>query len=384
MESCVKIDSNIPNSILNKLQLNLHLKENHPIGIVYNLCKFFFAKYGYIILESNLTNLNSRVTNKEQFDDLLKRKLYSDNTFDFHDKTMLRCNMLAHLRKVINVNIPKMLLTGDVYNNVESNIKSYPISYQTIGICLDDNYDKMKDELVPILTKFVSYIFPNEKVSTNKNSIQIGNKKMINIIEYKQINKEVFYNLKVNDQLKSGIIFEINLDIITKKIFKIRDIRDLYDYDNSNLKFEHFKQCEVIDIFNESNYINQLPKLKKTGKNLIIREVKFELDNDEISNSNFISMNVKLDSELCSIANLIFTNPINKNEINFSVTGIHYNKKFEKCSFLFQFILKQEYYVNKSKKNLKKIDKKIDLFIEEVLLLKDNFKYNHIKTYKHN
>jgi phenylalanyl-tRNA synthetase alpha chain len=128
---------NIPKSILDKINMRLHLQRNHPLNILKNRIDSHFQ--GFKVFD----DLNPIVSTKQNFDDLLipadhpGRKL--TDTFYFDSQKCLRTHTSAHQKQVLSSKASHAyLITGDVYRRDEIDPTHYPIFHQVEGIRLFD------------------------------------------------------------------------------------------------------------------------------------------------------------------------------------------------------------------------------------------------------
>ncbi|WKA13334.1 hypothetical protein VitviT2T_030642 [Vitis vinifera] len=110
--------NNVPDAILSKLGMQLHRRDQHPIGILKNaIYDYFDANYSNKF--DKLDDLCPIVSTKENFDDVLVppdhiSRSYND-TYYIDSQTVLRCHTSAHQAELLRRGHTHFLVTGDVY-----------------------------------------------------------------------------------------------------------------------------------------------------------------------------------------------------------------------------------------------------------------------------
>ncbi|WKA13305.1 hypothetical protein VitviT2T_030620 [Vitis vinifera] len=111
--------NNVPDAIFLKLGMQLHRRDQHPIGILKNaIYDYFNANYSNKF--DKLDDLCPIVSTKENFDDVLVppdhiSRSYND-TYYIDSQTVLRCHTRAHQAELLRRGHTHFLVTGDVYH----------------------------------------------------------------------------------------------------------------------------------------------------------------------------------------------------------------------------------------------------------------------------
>lgn len=128
--------NNVPDSIFSKIGLQLHRRDDHPLGILKNeIYKYFDEKFpgSYHKFE----NLSPIVSVKANFDDVLVppdhvSRSYND-TYYINAETVLRCHTSAHQAQMLRDGHTHFLVTGDVYRRDTIDATHYPVFHQMEG-----------------------------------------------------------------------------------------------------------------------------------------------------------------------------------------------------------------------------------------------------------
>ncbi|GAA6018090.1 hypothetical protein JCM11491_003314 [Sporobolomyces phaffii] len=123
--------SNVTPTILSKLNRNLHLDPNHPLGILRTLIESHFSTF------KHLNSLSPIVTVEQNFDDLgfppdhPGRSL--TDSYYLNRAHMLRTHTSAHEVESFRNGLDQFLLTADVYRRDEIDRSHYPVFHQVEG-----------------------------------------------------------------------------------------------------------------------------------------------------------------------------------------------------------------------------------------------------------
>lgn len=155
--------SNIPESIANKLDRNLHNQKNHPIEIIKNkIYKHLkgLTKYNFQFFD----NISPIVSVSDNFDKLLIPKDHparsKSDTYYINETTVLRTHTSAHQNELLNNGITSFVVTGDVYRKDEINATHYPVFHQMELLSVLDETDNAETELKELLSGLVQHLFP--------------------------------------------------------------------------------------------------------------------------------------------------------------------------------------------------------------------------------
>ncbi|XP_034679782.1 phenylalanine--tRNA ligase, chloroplastic/mitochondrial-like isoform X2 [Vitis riparia] len=129
--------NNVPDEIFSKLGMQLHRRDQHPIGILKNaIYDYFDANYSNKF--DKFDDLCPIVSTKENFDDVLVppdhiSRSYND-TYYIDPQTVLRCHTSAHQAELLRRGHTHFLVTGDVYRRDSIDSTHYPVFHQMEGV----------------------------------------------------------------------------------------------------------------------------------------------------------------------------------------------------------------------------------------------------------
>ncbi|KAK1422171.1 hypothetical protein QVD17_25108 [Tagetes erecta] len=129
--------NNVPDLIFTKLGLQLHRRDDHPLGILKNaIYEYFDTNYNNQF--HKFDDLCPIVTTKENFDDVLVpadhvSRSYND-TYYIDAETVLRCHTSAHQASLLRKGYTNFLVTGDVYRRDSIDSTHYPVFHQMEGV----------------------------------------------------------------------------------------------------------------------------------------------------------------------------------------------------------------------------------------------------------
>jgi phenylalanyl-tRNA synthetase alpha chain len=229
----------IPQNIEEKLNKELYLKENHPIGILKNKIFDFFDKLGY----SAFDDLLPYVSVKENFDDLLIPKDHPSrsikDTFYIDKNTVLRTHTTAHQAALMKEN-NKFIVVGDVFRNDTIDKTHYPIFHQIEGV--EAFTDVPKEEaiikLIERLSSLIEYLFPGIKYRINDDYFPFTNpsfefeifwnNEWLEVLGCGIIHEDI---IKKYPQYSSAFAFGLGLERLAMILFDIPDIRYFWEED---------------------------------------------------------------------------------------------------------------------------------------------------------
>lgn len=158
--------TNVPKSIIDKLDRRLLHQKNHPLYHLANKIKHYFYRtypnrYSTPMF-SVYDSFKPIVTVEQNFDSLLTptdhvSRSRKDN-FYINKNLLLRAHTTAHDSELIRSGLNCFLTMGDVYRRDEIDSKHYPIFHQCDGVRLFDKYE-------------VFWLFFNSKLSFLKHEI---------------------------------------------------------------------------------------------------------------------------------------------------------------------------------------------------------------------
>uniref|UniRef100_A0A6M2FB18 phenylalanine--tRNA ligase n=1 Tax=Populus davidiana TaxID=266767 RepID=A0A6M2FB18_9ROSI len=128
--------NNVPDTIFSKLGLQLHRRDQHPLGILKNtIYEYFDTNYSNKF--DKFDELCPIVSVKQNFDDVLVpadhvSRSYND-TYYVDSQTVLRCHTSAHQAELLRKGHTHFLVTGDVYRRDSIDSTHYPVFHQMEG-----------------------------------------------------------------------------------------------------------------------------------------------------------------------------------------------------------------------------------------------------------
>ncbi|KAG0539294.1 hypothetical protein BDA96_03G310800 [Sorghum bicolor] len=128
--------NNVPDTIFSKIGLQLHRRDNHPLGILKNTVYDYFDK-NFTGQFDKFDDLCPLVSVKQNFDDVLVpsdhvSRSYND-TYYVDGQTVLRCHTSAHQAELLRDGHTHFLVTGDVYRRDSIDSTHYPVFHQMEG-----------------------------------------------------------------------------------------------------------------------------------------------------------------------------------------------------------------------------------------------------------
>ncbi|KAL4597723.1 hypothetical protein ACB092_11G009300 [Castanea dentata] len=131
--------NNVSDTIFSKLGMQLHRRDQHPIGILKNaLFEYFDTSYPNKF--DKFDDLCPIVTVKQNFDDVLVpadhvSRSYND-TYYIDPQSVLRCHTSAQQAELLRRGHTHFLVTGDVYCRDSIDSTHYPVFHQMEGVCV--------------------------------------------------------------------------------------------------------------------------------------------------------------------------------------------------------------------------------------------------------
>mmetsp|Transcript_15631 Transcript_15631/g.27707 ORF Transcript_15631/g.27707 Transcript_15631/m.27707 type:complete len:436 (-) Transcript_15631:133-1440(-) len=131
--------NNVTENIFGKLDMNLHQRPNHPLGIIKFAIENYFEKE-FPGKFNKFDSLYPVVSTKANFDDVLIPSDHvsrsPNDTYYIDDETVLRCHTSAHQAELLRKGETHFLVTGDVYRRDSIDATHYPVFHQMEGVCL--------------------------------------------------------------------------------------------------------------------------------------------------------------------------------------------------------------------------------------------------------
>lgn len=141
--------TNVTQKILDKVGLNLHNQQHHPLWLIKERIKAHFyssylSRWGNPLFSVH-DNLSPVVSVEQNFDSLLippdhPSRKRGDNYY-INRKTMLRAHTSAHQRELVSAGLDAFLLAGDVYRRDEIDASHYPVFHQMEGVRLFSSHE---------------------------------------------------------------------------------------------------------------------------------------------------------------------------------------------------------------------------------------------------
>ncbi|XP_022847506.1 phenylalanine--tRNA ligase, chloroplastic/mitochondrial-like [Olea europaea var. sylvestris] len=128
---------NVPDSIFSKLGMQLHRRDQHPLGILKNAIYDYFDT-NYPNKFDKFDDLCPVVSTIANFDDVLVAadhvsRSYND-TYYVDSETVWRCHTSAHQAQLLRGGHTHFLVTGDVYRRDSIDSTHYPVFHQMEGV----------------------------------------------------------------------------------------------------------------------------------------------------------------------------------------------------------------------------------------------------------
>lgn len=259
--------------------MNLHNKKNHPIETIKRKIQEFFGG-SFDIFDT----LNPIVSVEDNFDKLLIDKEHparaTSDTYYIDKKSVLRTHTSAHQNELLSKGYTKFLVTGDVYRKDDIDNSHYPVFHQMEGVCIVEDNQDAKEELLKKLEGLVNHLFPGCEYRVNDDyfpftnpSFEIEvkfNDEWLEILGGGVIQPSILNNCGISN--KTAWAFGLGLERLAMILFKIPDIRYFWTKDERfHNQFKHDNITEFVE------YSKYPPCLK---------DISFWL-NDEYNYNNF-------------------------------------------------------------------------------------------------
>jgi phenylalanyl-tRNA synthetase alpha chain len=250
---------NVGPNILEKVGRNLHLIDNHPLGIIKGKIEEYFNKYadekGQKRFEA-FDSLSPLVNTKNCFDDLrvgpdhVSRR--PSDTYYITDQLLLRTHTSAHQTQLISSGKTAFLCTGDVYRRDEIDASHYPVFHQMEGVRIFETSELpagaskeeakkyIAEDLKNILTGLARHLFGDVEMRWNDEyfpftepSFELEiffNGNWMEVLGCGVIHDEVMANAGQPAD-KYGWAFGLGLERLAMVLFQIPDIRLFWSTD---------------------------------------------------------------------------------------------------------------------------------------------------------
>ncbi|OCF43330.1 phenylalanine-tRNA ligase [Kwoniella heveanensis CBS 569] len=131
--------SNVPSSIMSKLDRNLHLLPNHPISIIRQIIEDHFSSYTALVPSSAVVSVHQNFDELGFPPDHPGRSL--TDSYYLNRDYMLRTHTSAHEVESYRKGLNQWLLSADVYRRDEIDSSHYPVFHQMEGTHVWDHKD---------------------------------------------------------------------------------------------------------------------------------------------------------------------------------------------------------------------------------------------------
>lgn len=226
----------IPESIINKLDKNLHTQKDHPIAIVKTkvIEHLQSATQGRFEV---FQDLPKKVRVRENFDVLRIPKEHpsrsESDTFYINEDTVLRTHTSAHQHELLKSGKRNFLIIGDVYRRDEVNRTHFPVFHQLEGVMQCGKGDP-SSTLRDLMKGLATSLFPDHEQRINDDyfpfttngiemEIEFGGD-YIEILGGGVVHSEVKANAGV-DENERLIAWGLGLERLAMILFSIPDIR---------------------------------------------------------------------------------------------------------------------------------------------------------------
>lgn len=158
--------NNLPSSIRDKLDRDLHKEANHPIEITKRLVYDYFEG----LADKNFKKFEDfpKVVSIRDNFDLLRIPIdhparSKSDTFYIDNDTVLRTHTTAHQNEILRSGIIDFLVVGDVYRRDAVDRTHYPIFHQLEGVTRSVTADPI-DELKALMHGLAKHLFPHHDI----------------------------------------------------------------------------------------------------------------------------------------------------------------------------------------------------------------------------
>lgn len=247
--------TNIPKSVLEKINRNLYKIQSHPLEIIKKKIFDYFRSKN---IEWNIfENLEKIVSVQDNFDNLLIPQTHvsrsKSDTYYVDEQHVLRTHTTAHQTQLLKKDIDNFLICGDVYRRDEVDATHYNIFHQLEGVILynqDDPVD-LEKTLIMLLSGLCEYLFPGCEYRVKSDYFPFTNpsyeievfysNKWLEILGCGIIQQDILNNC--SRLYKKGIAWGLGLERLAMVLFDIPDIRYFWMEDPKFL--EQFKSGEI-------------------------------------------------------------------------------------------------------------------------------------------
>lgn len=247
--------TNIPKSVLDKLDRNLYLIPSHPLEIIKKKIFNYFETKN--IKWNIFEDLDKIVSVQDNFDNLLIPQTHvsrsKSDTYYLNENQVLRTHTTAHQTQLLKKGFDNFLICGDVYRRDEVDSCHYNIFHQLEGVILYELSEQIDLEktLVDLMGGLCEYLFPGCEYRVKPDYFPFTNpsyeievfysNKWLEILGCGVIQHDILKNSGRVD--KKGIAWGLGLERLAMVLFDIPDIRYFWMEDSKFL--EQFKSGEI-------------------------------------------------------------------------------------------------------------------------------------------
>lgn len=149
--------NNIPQSMLDKIGINLYKQKNHPISNIKKKIFEFFKDLNQLEFDSPYVPI------VDNFDNLRIPKNHPSrslsDTFYKDENTVLRTHMTSYIYPVAKTSVDKYITCGDVYRKDEIDQTHFPIFHQIDAFCIVPKEVDVKADLRSKISGLIKHLF---------------------------------------------------------------------------------------------------------------------------------------------------------------------------------------------------------------------------------
>ena len=263
--------SNIPPQIWQRVGVNLHLRQDHPLGIVKRrierFCEDWALRRAQPVFQV-FDRLDPVVSTKACFDDLLVPSTHPSrsrsDTYYVDDLRVLRTHTSAHQPALIASGARAFLCTGDVYRRDEIDATHYPVFHQMEGVRVYDVAElgavspgeaksRVEQDLKDLLSGLARHLFGDVECRWREDYFPFTDPSLELEVRFGETWLEVLGCGVIHDQvllralpegqagLRVGWAFGLGLERLAMILFGIPDIRLFWSTDERFLS--QFRDC---------------------------------------------------------------------------------------------------------------------------------------------
>lgn len=252
-------NTNIPVSIKQKLNKNLHNKKNHPLEILKRKIYGYFGERFTMF-----DDLSPVVTTENNFDKLLIPKDHparaKTDTYYVDSNTVLRTHTSAHQNDLLSKGYKRFLVTGDVYRKDDIDSCHYPVFHQMEGVSVMEEGQDAEVELKTSLEGLINVLFPGCEYRFKEDYFPFTHPsfevevmfrgKWLEILGCGVVQPAILENCRLGG--RTAWAFGLGLERIAMILYNIPDIR--YFWTDDERFHSQFKNDEIFEFQPYSKY----------------------------------------------------------------------------------------------------------------------------------